>query len=304
MAGGSPAPVDREDSASHINPLYDSDGDGRVEDADRIQGLGPNELRGFTRTDVAETFAESDVTLTHDNTKIAGESVDLANGRINSQHYTWSYDTFDRHTSSGIHGYEVTFTDGPFWGVYIRNNATASNTNAVQITDTNDNILAEQTNVGYGSVYFDGFNVQAGETYRFVVDVSGQEVDEPYGPPDPGADAPFTLDAEVRSGGGLVGAIGTYTRPTSGSVTVEWPEPLDILDWDSATYLADPDAGAVTVDVVDPSDGTVVMADIGRGADLSPLDPATNIAIRVSMTRPEPDADSPNLRACYRRWSV
>lgn len=315
MAGGYPAPSDRTDTASHINPQYDANEDGLIEEADdanTVQGLGPNELRGFTRTDVAETFAESDVTLSHTRTRVANESVEISEERIDQRGSYWGADPDTRYNGiSATHNYTITMTEGPFHGFMVRfgslSYGAVTQFRVVDVDTGNNVYYAGSASSTFH--YVDGVTVESGQTLRVEVETNSTDFYAPDSQPTADADSPYDIvDSSSSyynsSEGGVIDGIDFYTFPTDGTVTVEWPEPTDILDWDSATYLAAPDEGALTVDVIDPSDGTVVLADIDRGADLSSLDPSTNIALRVSMTRPAWNSDSPNLRAAYRRWEV
>lgn len=90
------------------------------------------------------------------------------------------------------------------------------------------------------------------------------------------------------------------------SAFIEWPQPTDIYRWDAATFQTSPDGETVEVFVEESTDGgstwTEIQGPIGRGEQIE-ADPGSRVRFRVELSRND-TANNPTLDAIYRRWVV
>lgn len=263
---------------------------------------GGDDGGGIMRDDAAQTFTEGDVSISTTNVDVSSGTVSL--GTASSG--TLPYSNGDTEYANGTDGLEV---GGEFTArvplVEIRAQPMTNNSGMrVQSPDGSTVYASKADPTVYEEQTFN-VDIPAGTTFQIVMDSDGG------GPNvyDYGQNDELTFETGVKGTSDVqkcqgIGFVEADTPALSGSVTVYWFEPPDIYEWDRATYLADPDAGAVTVDVVDAADGSVLIADVPRGVSLSEIPAATNVALRFSLSRSAPDDDSPDVRAAYRRWAV
>jgi len=257
--------------------------------------------------DRAETFAEGDVTLTNQNTKVESESVGLVSGG--------SYAPLDNPAGAGgptVTDAGVTFTPKQtptHFAVTIA--AGYGSGDEVRVERLSDGTIVDSaTHSGGGSfVSLDHTALEVGEEYA-VYDHGSTS----YTSFDASNDVPITSAGVDIEAGWLDGASqsdGTYqldrlemdTEVHQGSTIVEWPTPADLAGWDIIPYEATEDGGTIEVYAVDPSDGTRLAGPLDDPGDISSLPRSTNVAVEVVLERPS-TSENPRLDAVYRRRKI
>lgn len=254
--------------------------------------------------DTAETFAESDVTVTHSQTETAAESVELGTAAGSSTHNT-----------SPDYG---TSTSG-WWGLLVEPNRDATGitfdvTNAmsydiskVAIKDhSTGNTLDSVSAVSGDTGVTLSADMSSGSRYRFVCN-GGVERQSNVGTP-----LSYT-DFDVVAGWGdgvqddhsyWLTNLSMTLVAKSGSAYVEWPYPNDIYRWDAATFQKTVDNESVDIYIEEDggSGWTEIAGPITRGQDIS-ADPSSKCRFRVDLSRAS-TANNPRLDSVYRRWVV
>lgn len=257
--------------------------------------------------DDARTFAESDVTLTHSSTEARAESVALAN-------QTGETTLFPNTTLTGQTGK---------FGVRLSTDASGyvnrvgGRLNGTGNTGTHDVVLEKESDgteiarvadlTAGDSFTMDGFELAQSTDYLLYWDVtSSSDVDyddDGEAEADPvgvtltdfkGADDLYVFD-KVRT---------RYTTNTSGSVTVEWPEPDDVFAWDVLSFTRRLAGETVDVFVESSSDGgstwTEVAGPVTRN-DAIPVPDDERVRFRVDFSRAS-TANVPTLDSIARRY--
>jgi len=259
------------------------------------------------RMDAAETFAESDVTLTHTDTKVSGESIELGlEGSSISEEYTESGDSWGSDPNLGIvinpnytipDGVEVTV-----WG--------PEPTGTTRIKrDSDGTVLAEQTSVAGGDTVTLDASLSPDTRYIVEHDVSNRDAYTRIGSyPYPATSNDFdVVDGVIGTNTGSsywysIAGVSVVGGDTSGSTLIEWPMPNDLAGWDIIPYEATEDGGTVEVYAVD-ADGNEVAGPLQDPGDISSVSRSTNVRLRVDLSRPS-TSENPRLEAIYRRYKV
>lgn len=257
-------------------------------------------------TDEAETFTESDVTITHNKTEVSNGHIELGNkptGNLTTR-------PADNNTS----------TPTEYWGFVINPNkaleglefeksANVSGADHVKLMDINENLLDTTTlTSGRGQVYAD---MSSGTEYILLLGNNGSSYtagrEDTGGYPYTGTDLDLT-SGYIDDGTGskysssefnfqnIEGIVAT----TSGDATIDWAGPSDIASWDLATFQRTVDGETVTIDVVD-SAGTVLFSDIPQNFDISTVAVSTDVRLVVNLSRAS-TANNPSLDYAARRW--
>jgi hypothetical protein len=264
------------------------------------------------RIDSAESFAESDVTVSTSGTV------------LNSGTYTLK-DSVTQTATNPV-GLETSRNQGLYAGlrielkeeatltqVLLQNNISMSITD-IEIWETLDgnNVLWSKS----GS-FSNGDTVSVNKTlqkgiYTLAATNNNSNWNYSYGT---GQDTGNSLidslgDGEVDMQGspGVFHEMTAEVSPTtSGTVTVEWSHPQYIYDWDRATFQHVANGGSIDVYVEASSDGgstwTEVAGPISRG-DAIPAAGDDEVRLRVDFSRPSSSDTSPSLEALYRRYAV
>jgi len=252
--------------------------------------------------DSAETFAESDVTLSQTSTVVDSESVRIDN---TGDRATFVLDggTYNGRNEGGV----VINPNESLSGIEIEAGSSQEDaTSGAAIEDLSTNTVIGETTA----------TVSSGETVRLAADMSsGQDYAVYLRDPDlsvkisssdPAGTTRTTYDVvdgwmDGRFGSaGCISAIQTVT--SSGEVTVEWPAPTDIFEWDVLSFLTE-DSGTLNVYVQSDNGGwSDVAGPVSRG-DSIPVSGQYNVRFRVELTRPAV-MDEPTLDAIYRRYKL
>lgn len=275
----------------------------------------PGTSPGFL--DAAETFAESDVLTGHNKTISISESVELASAP------TGSAVSFDPNLRNYNHcGFQIEPVE-PIAGFEV----TLSPDSAINSND----VLEVRTEEGDGStgsllkskdisgkspgdtvqIYYDTTSDNESR-YRLLHYDPSNNFQIAYGSGDPTKSTPeFDVISGIRSNqhheSGDVYAfdkVEAIQPAKNGTVSIEWPYPPDVYDWDVAKFQATKDGETVDVYVeeFDGSSWVEIAGPISRGDDL-PADPGRNVRYRVDLSRAD-TANNPTLDAIYRRYTV
>lgn len=306
MAEGSPAPSAPDEP--HINPMYDEDMDGVVDDAMRVRGLEPSEIsQGIPVTDETLTFAEVDVVLGHGNTSVVDEGVQLSDER------GWNYDWGDWdsifNSEDGVNR-QFNFVPkqpltGAGWdcggGSYqtggITTNVTitevATGTQVASVSGTSRTLVATGLTLTEGTEYRMNYTINAGERmmrnctypndFGTVTITSGD--DSMYG------------EAALFRG-----------PPGGGNVNIDWSNSQSyISNWDIVTFQTEGvDANnPLTVDVQtnDGSGWTTAQSDISPNTSIRDVPPDSDVRLRAHLSRVDHNANGPRIVYAARRFS-
>lgn len=266
-------------------------------------------------TEEASTFAENNITLTNNKTKVKNGSVEL--GGVSST-VTRPDDT-DTTSTSQSKGIVI----NPNTGVTEITVKISSNTSGVQdvsVTDSNgDNLLAQKTQ-GYTAgetVTFD-VSLNSGTDYNIVCSNDG---DSYTAGRNNNASTPYTsTNCDIVSGtsgalpseGGPFDASDTLNTiksveaiggdATTGDVLVSFDSGTeDIEQYDLATFQRTLDGETVTVDVED-SNGNVLKSNISQDADISNIATLTDVQLRANLSRSN-TANNPTVDYLARRFT-
>jgi len=256
--------------------------------------------------DRAETFAESDVTLSHDKTRVSGESLELAYSEESSVSLPMDTTGYASLSNSGC----VINPNNRLDGVIARVGPSGS------VPYVEDARIVEG-GTGDEVVRVNG-TWEEGETVKFEAtrEAGTEYAVEAITPDKVGTDVCIytytSTDVDVTNGweGGATSSsfeawdqITAIQGNTSGKVTVEWPMPTDLAGWDIIPYEATEDGGTIEVYAIDPSDGTRLAGPIADPGDISGLSRSTNVAVEVVIERPS-TSENPRLEAVYRRRKI
>lgn len=266
----------------------------------------------FGMIDKAETFGESDVTVT-----APSANVDTNAGEVVLQDLTKA--SLSSYAPDGV------LTDETGTGLYFIPDVDWISTidctvqsEAVSGTLYLDNI-STSTNGLYSAAAASGdsFSISQsltkGDTYRLRVEDSGDSCDVAFEQTDPPLTlGPVTFDGYYRGYKTQAGAHGGFSdlsfsgSPTSASVAVEWPHPPDIFSWDTATFQRTLSGETVEVFVEESTDDgstwSEVAGPLARG-DGIPVSSDDWMRFRVDLSRAS-TANEPQIDALYRRYTV
>lgn len=279
-------------------------------DADTVDGNDASELgMAMGKMDSAETFAESDVTLQRDATRVEAEGVALTSAENETDSIggpqTESMGQFQQNgfyftlreradiTQATLLGNTTSITRVEIWDGTDSGNVLWSKEGSWSGGDT----ITIGTTLDGGDYTLAGSDETQGWTAGYDYDgasagdlININDFNAPHSSGDPGCFG--SVSAEIPA-------------TTSGSVTVEWPDPPDVYAWDRATFQRTLNDGSVEV-YVEANDGSgwmEVAGPISRGESI-PADPGDEVRIRADLSRPAPGDASPTLDAVYRRYEV
>jgi hypothetical protein len=261
--------------------------------------------------DLAETFTESDLTLSHNSTEVNSESVELGTEPGDTATITSSPSSSgDNVTESGVRitpSVEITGLS-----IDVVSDFQTEATDGYKIERVSDGTIVEEdtTAIASGGSFSVSATLAAGTEYAVYLYDSAGDMD--YGA-DGDVDNPST-DFDVNGGWLDSGedAFGNYNSlasitadqvpATSGTAYVEWSYPPDVYAWDVGVFQATLDGETVQVYVEEAQGSpgwTEIAGPIQRGDSL-PADPSNNVRYRVEFSRSDV-ANNPHLDAIYRR---
>lgn len=262
----------------------------------------------FFERDRAETFAESDVSVVRNGTRVADGSIEL--DLVSSTQSVVSGGASGSQTEpSGVvinPNQYVTEINGTAAPECDANRAFIKRRSDGEILDTASVISSfSLTNIG----------LSPGTDYVVALDGDGGSYTEQYDndfSAYPYQNSTFDIATGWFRGGpdgGRAGNIGEITvsgPEQSGNAVVEWPQPADVYRWDAATFQTPSDADGVDVFIEESTDGgstwTEIQGPIGRGDQIE-ADPGSRVRFRVELARSD-TSNNPTLDAIYRRWVV
>lgn len=262
--------------------------------------------RPIASKDRAETFVESDFSVSQSGTRIKNESVELGitlRGNITSR-------PNDNDTFSSGRGGVVINPNTELAGISATLSSYQGATQEIRILDSGYTILKSRDISGTaGDTVSIEYPLNAGT--RYVVEVVTNDERGYMSPSFPITGTDLDIVDGSYNGGDSTAAIGVndlegLTANTSGSVTIEWPEPTDIYRWDAATFTTTKDSETVDVFIEESTDGgstwTEIAGPISRGEQIK-ADPGARVRFRVELSRTD-TGNNPTLDAIYRRWVV
>lgn len=268
-------------------------------------GLAPG------KTDDAETFAESDLSLTHDKTQVSGGSVQL--GLLQSTATRDGDDATLTDTTDERHGVVINPNDS-LEKIDVEISANTSSTDCnVRLSDSSGNTMEyERQGVSAGDVITLVPNdpLQSGTNYHVTID-GIDSTDAGYYS---NISFPYESSRVDITDGIYAGStdndpfcfvsITGYTDATSGTTYVEWGRPDDFRSWDQAILTKTPDSETVDV-YIEENDGsgwTEIAGPIATGDDI-PAKTSNQVRYRVELGRTN-TSNNPRLESIYRRYII
>ena len=276
------------------------------------ENIAPDEI---LVTDYAESFAESNLTVSHFNTRVNNEQIELEpasstgtlqpNDSTHSNGYDHKKGAWFRPKTDGWEGVRINSVMG-----------TDSEWTTLYLLDAAGNVLAEKSVSPYNTPHEITAKtpLEAGVDYAVAVDagtsnwwsnfrdVSGNET-YPYENTD------FTIFAGYSNGGQSsdwlweLMDLELYNGPYNGEATVQWDYP-DVFGWDKLTYqaLRENETVDVYVEEYDGSSWVEAAGPMSRGDEI-PTTADRNMRFRVEFFR-ESTANAPILESIARRYQI
>lgn len=273
--------------------------------------VGPTSVQ----TDTASTFAESDVTVTHSNTSVTDNAIQLVTDTDSATRPVDNNSNGFTEIDSGLEFEpQVNLTE-----ITATVSSNTSNGETVYIYETDGTLLTSEPSPGSGNSVTLTASLSAETKYHILIGrgdgsmyTSGY-----YDTPS----FPYT-SGTVDITGGTVLEMGTFydvsnahsfssleaTGPTtSGAATVEFSRPSSVRRWESATFQSDQDGQDVEVYVETSSDDGSTWSDwqskpIGPGTDLTAIPAGDYVRFRVEIARAD-KTYSPRLTLLSRQYS-
>lgn len=319
MAGiGSPGGLSEEEIEDIVGEM-----------ADRGYGLAYDDPGGLikrTRSgpnpyDAAQSFAESGLTITQTNTWVVSGSVILPT--VNESTATRGAD--DSTVADVFDKRGVRFTpsaDTDSIEVTLSANVGGGSQGDTYLEETDGTVIDSVGGNNPGSTYTLNGALTAGTTYQIRVGNNAGSVTHGYDstPSFPYTSTNVDIDSGVDQNSSSTSSraynVASVTipqnKPTSGNVILEWDSPVDIYEWDVATFTSTPDGETVDVFVARSDDGGSTWnranggAPISRNyslADDSAISASDEIRIEAEISRAN-TSNSPALDSVYRSWSL
>lgn len=255
--------------------------------------------------DRAETFSESDVTITttagYGSTSgghlgIQGDSPGPFSENSKSTGETLKHGCYFTPNEPIDELWATRFTNTTAGTAYVE--TSGGSTIASSSFDANDECS------------FTSLGLSAGTQYRLVANSSGNSFDASFD-----SDVSFPISGDMMDiDNGLFddGSTSSYLwcfsnireAPMSATVTVEWPKPADVYRWDSALFQRVTDGETLNIYIEENQSGswTEIAGPIKRGDEI-PADPSNNTRFRIELSRNN-KANDPRVESIYRRWVV
>ena len=268
----------------------------------------------FTKTVRAETFEEPDLTLTHTDTKVASESV-----QIESETITGS--TADP-PDPGAFTFSVTYPTGlvikpnrTLSGVETQVNANVSGVTTLSlVSDSDGSLIASKSISGSGTYSITADTpLEPGARYRVLVDADGDTYTNARSYSNTASAT--SSDVDIVSGWSnntvdswtlCLNHVTALYGVSSGTAYIERPYPPGVHSWDAATFQATPDGETVEVFVEESTDGGTtwdeIQGPISRGDQID-APPSAAVRFRVELSR-EDTSNNPTLDRIYLRYEV
>jgi len=260
--------------------------------------------------DRAETFSESDVTLSHDSTTVENESVVFSSDPVRGDTANVAYSQTAIANDGAENGLAFTPNE-PLEGIRVETDENIGRSPDLELREAGSStVLDSVSSVDPSTEYELTASLSADTDYWVVLYRSGDNydngrADESY--PVETADVDVTAGvyqgAETDQYACSFKFVETLVEPLNASVTVEWPMPDDVAGWDIIPYQVTKDGGNVEVYAVDPNDGSELAGPLEDPGDISNLPRSTNVAVKVVLSRPS-TSENPRLEAVYRRRKI
>ncbi|WP_058365230.1 hypothetical protein [Haloparvum sedimenti] len=241
----------------------------------RVPSVGGGQgSQAFAPWDEAETFGESDVSVSLTGTQIAGESVGLLS-------QTADFAVNIERDSVGT-----------------ASDTISPDVSEVEVLEVEESLYVNDCS-GEGRLYVDGNLTDTatsdGDTVSTSQDVSDQ------------SSINLTLEVEMTSSDSTYSSINLNGSSAqlfakNGSVTIEWPAPPDVYRWDAASFQISEDGETVGV-FIEENDGTgwtEIAGPISPGDQIA-AHPNSQVRFRVELSRTD-RSNNPALDAIYRRY--
>ena len=267
----------------------------------------------FTKTVRAETFEEPDLTLTHQDSEVASESVQIKAGPVNGS----TADPPDPNNigSSTAPTGLVIKPNRTLSGVETQVNANVSGVTTLRlVSDSDGSLIASKSISGSGTYSITADTpLEPGARYRVLVDADGASYTHIRGTENTASAS--SSDVDIVSGWNPYGVTSRTTSlnyvtalygVSSGTAYIERPYPPGVHSWDAATFQATPDGETVEVFVEESTDGGTtwdeIQGPISRGDQID-APPSAAVRFRVELSR-EDASNNPTLDSIYLRYEV
>lgn len=271
-----------------------------------MSNFAPKSDRPAALKDVTRTFAESNVSVTHTDTAVSGESVRLLGGYADIPNSDGSFNTTGWRGVNFVPNVDISTVRAEFM-------ADSNNANEARVVRDSDGTVMGSITGGPWSpnteIELTGLGLSAGTEYRLQArNTAGWD----YGNRGGGYTYPFKSAAlDVVDSGSSPRAWTWVGGPeaSSGNVIIEFgtpgTPPADVVGWDVAYFSATPDGETVKIYVEEAQGSpgwTEVAGPLKRG-DAIPADPENDVRFRVEISRAS-TANNPTLDSILRRYKL
>jgi hypothetical protein len=249
--------------------------------------------------DVAETFGESDVTVTHLKTETASEQIQLGTSSAAT-----SYSTGNQYSNRTEAGYVIN-PNNDLKELVIDSLSGVSGAEEVRVEEVSTGTIVESTTDVSAPISITG-SFSSGTDYAvYLYDSGGNLSYNINGDSFPLTNSEFDTTDEWEDGstgiGGGISKMTGYSDNLSGQAYIEWPYPADVYEWGGAYFDAVLDGETVDVyaEEYDGSSWNEIAGPLSSGDGL-PADPSRNVRFRVELSRAS-TSNNPRLKEIARR---
>jgi len=268
-------------------------------------------------TEEASTFTESDVKVTTTNTIAGAATVSRPDDNTTNTNTSFGFGTTFS-PNRDLNGIEVTVSGNtpPVSEIYIvdaNENFIARKQQTIEGGDKISFNAALTKNTTYVVGVYDGGNTyDVGEYDNASYPYTSSSIDITAGSynshPNDGSSINTTVTGRAFAIKDIkpaepVPRVELSGSNTSGSALIEWNSavPDDIKSYDLATWQRTLDGETVTIDVED-ANNNVLFSDIGQNFDISTVDTAKEVKLRVNLSRNN-TANNPTVDYLARRFT-
>lgn len=296
--GGAPKFIQTTEPALIESATWVHPGTGQVYECyDAGSGLAWHSVTGEETTEEVSTFSESNVSLTHNGTRVANEAIEIAATQSVGK---WFGSGMSQSGQTGI----VFNPNQDFSEVTAEVGNLTDGLSGIYLEDSGGTQLASATNGPYadGDTVTFSVSLSAGSDYRIYGDGSDYTMGYEF-VNFPVSGTPADVVDNIGQGGDEWPTIGylRFPGPDNGDTIVSLDAPsVTVRDWDLVTYSLTQDGGSIVVDVEDQN-GNLLFPDIGMNFDISTLDPSLNPRFRIYLSKPD-DTSNPTVDYLARRY--
>ena len=276
---------------------------------DDPQGIISKTREGPNPYDAAQTFAESDVTLTLNECEVQNGSIQLGTRPGTSKSWSEGDNTY---SATGMFGMRMT-PNVKIARLDIQQFPSSDATEA-RIDRVSDSTTVASKTISAGADVSFNVELQAGTKYEILLGGGGTRVPS-TSDIHPSSYASFDIHGTEDNEYPYhhqIGAMAAYQYNKSDTAVIQWSQPENIYEWDMATFTQTLDGETVDVFVAYSDDGGSTWNRTNGGNPISRnyalsedsnISPSDEVRIEVELSRAN-TANNPTLDSAYRSWRL